>query len=183
MKKILVVSHCLLNTASKVKRFKEESIRAEEALRQDILKEAIGSGIQILQLPCPEFTMYGPCRWGHTWEQFDNIFYRSKCRELLEPVILQLKEYASHPEEFQVIGVLGIDGSPSCGVKYTCRGEWGGEFSGREIDGVLKTVHLAEGKGVLMEVLTEMLRENGLELPIDGLFARERERAFSLIRK
>mgnify|MGYP004675078663 CR=1 FL=1 len=34
MKKILVVSHCLLNTASKVKRFKEESIRAEEALRQ-----------------------------------------------------------------------------------------------------------------------------------------------------
>ena len=67
MKKILVVSHCLLNTASKVKRFKEESIRAEEALRQDILKEAIGSGIQILQLPCPEFIMYGPCRWGHTW--------------------------------------------------------------------------------------------------------------------
>ena len=62
-------------------------------------------------------------------------------------------------------------------------GEWGGEFSGREIDGVLKTVHLAEGKGVLMEVLTEMLRENGLELPVDGLFARERERAFSLIRK
>ena len=93
MKKILVVSHCLLNTASKVKRFKEESIRAEEALRQDILKEAIGSGIQILQLPCPEFIMYGPCRWGHTWEQFDNIFYRSRCRELLEPVILQLKEY------------------------------------------------------------------------------------------
>lgn len=182
MQKILVVSHCLLNTAAKVKRFKETSIREEEALRREVLEEAVKSGIQILQLPCPEFVMYGPVRWGHTYEQFDHVFYREKCREILAPVISQLKEYMAHPEEFQVLGILGIDGSPSCGVKYTCRGDWGGEFSGREVDGVLKTVHLAEGKGVLMDVLTEMLEENQIDLPVEGMFAREKDRVLKLIR-
>ena len=164
-----------------MKRFKEKSVADEEALRRDILEEAVRSGIQLIQLPCPEFILYGSRRWGHTREQFDNIFYRQRCRELLRPVIDELKEYLSRPEEFQVLGILGIDGSPSCGVRYTCSGDWGGEFSGREIDGVLKTAHLADGKGVLMEVFAEMLRENEIALPMDGLFARERDRAFALL--
>lgn len=181
MKDILIVSHCFLNTAAKVKRFKEQAVAEEEDLRRELLKLAADRGIQLIQLPCPEFVMYGPVRWGHTCEQFDNTFYRNRCRELLAPVMLEIKEYLSHPEEFRILGVLGIDGSPSCGVKYTCRGEWGGEFSGRDIAPVIRTVHLEEGRGVFMEVLDEMLRENGVELPVEGLFARERERAFRLL--
>ena len=177
-----MVSHCLLNTAAKVKRFKEKAVADEEALRRDILEEVLQSGVQLIQLPCPEFILYGSRRWGHTREQFDNVFYRQKCRELLAPVILELKEYLSRPEEFEVLGILGIDGSPSCGVKYTCSGDWGGEFSGREVDGVLKTVHLADGQGVLMDVFANMLRENEIVLPMDGLFAGERERAFALLK-
>lgn len=64
MQKILIVSHCLLNTASKVERFKEESVRSEEQLRREVLREAVDSGVQLLQLPCPEFVMYGSLRWG-----------------------------------------------------------------------------------------------------------------------
>ena len=62
MQKILIVSHCLLNTASKVERFKEESVRSEEQLRREVLREAVDSGVQLLQLPCPEFVMYGSLR-------------------------------------------------------------------------------------------------------------------------
>lgn len=181
MQKILVVSHCLLNTAAKVKRFKEQEAAEEEALRREFLAKAVESGVQLLQLPCPEFVMYGPVRWGHTCEQFDNVFYRERCRGLLAPVISQLKEYLAHPEEFQVLGILGIDGSPSCGVRYTCRGQWGGEFGGREIDNALKTVHLARAKGVFMDEFEAMLKENRLVLPMDGLFAKEKERAFRLL--
>lgn len=78
-----------------MERFKEESVRSEEQLRREVLREAVDSGVQLLQLPCPEFVMYGSLRWGHTYEQFDNTFYRSRCRELLEPVVQQLKEYLS----------------------------------------------------------------------------------------
>ena len=183
MKDILIVSHCFLNTAAKVKRFKEQAVFEEESLRRDLLKTAADRGIQLIQLPCPEFLMYGAVRWGHTYEQFDNAFYRSRCRELLAPVMLELKEYLAHPEEYRILGVLGIDGSPSCGVKYTCRGDWGGEFSGRDITPVIKTVHMEEGSGVFMEVLHEMLQENGIRLPVEGLFAREKERAFGMLGK
>ena len=50
------------------------------------------------------------------------------------------------------------------------------------MDGVLKTVRLADGQGVLMEVFANMLRENEIVLPMDGLFAGERERAFALLK-
>ena len=96
------------------------------------------------------------------------------------PLMLELREYAAQ-ESVCLLGVLGIDGSPSCGVKYTCRGPWGGEFGGRNVEPVLKQAGLAEGPGVLMEVLMEMLEENGLKLSVEGLFAKEPERALGLI--
>lgn len=181
MKRILLVSHCLLNTASKLKGFDEEQSASEEALRRQVLKRAVDQGVQLLQLPCPEFLQYGAKRWGHTYDQFNNVFFRQRCREMLQPVLLQLKEYLANPEEFEVLGVLGIDGSPSCGVTYTCRAGWGGEFSGRDVSEVLRSCELKEGSGVLMCVLQEMLMENGIDLKFSGLFAPEPERAFAML--
>ena len=43
MKQILLVSHCLLNTASKVKGFKEEAMEKEEALRRQF-RPVFGQG-------------------------------------------------------------------------------------------------------------------------------------------
>ena len=53
----------------------------------------------------------------------------------------------------------------------------------RDLEPVLKDVILEKGQGVLMEVLGEMLSENGLELPMEGLFAREPQRALELLKK
>lgn len=183
MKRILLVSHCLLNTASKLKGFDEEKIAGEEALRREVMKKAVDQGVQLLQLPCPEFLQYGARRWGHTYNQFNNVFFRQRCREMLQPVVLQLREYLENPEEFEIIGVLGVDGSPSCGVKYTCRAGWGGEFSGRDVTEVLRSCRLQEGSGVLMCVLREMLEENSIDLKFEGLFVPEPERAFSMVDK
>lgn len=176
-----MVSHCLLNTASKLKSFKTDEMEAEEELRRKVLHAAIDEGVQILQLPCPEYLQYGFKRWGHTYDQFNNPFFRNRCREMLMPVILQLEEYVKNSEEFEIIGILGVDGSPSCGVKYTCRAEWGGEFSGRDVSDVLQSCHLEKGNGVFMEVLKEMLHEKKMDLKIEGLFAPEPERAMSMI--
>ena len=64
MKRILVVSHCILNTASKV--WQDESGLAEEyALRERLLRLVLDQDVQLLQLPCPELLLYGSRRWGH----------------------------------------------------------------------------------------------------------------------
>ena len=86
MKKIVFVAHCLLNTASKVDLYDKEEIESEEKLRREFLSKAIEKGIQIIQLPCPEFTLYGTCRWGHVSNQFDNPFFRNHCKKILEPI-------------------------------------------------------------------------------------------------
>jgi predicted secreted protein len=96
MKKIVFAAHCILNTASKVVLFNKEEIDAEEALRKQFMRQVIDNDIQIIQLPCPEFTLYGAKRWGHVSNQFDNVFFRSHCRRILSPILDQLKEYLAN---------------------------------------------------------------------------------------
>ena len=185
MQKILFAAHCILNTAAKVVMFSDEEMAAEEALRRRFLQEAIDSGIQLVQLPCPEFTLYGAKRWGHVSNQFDNPFFRKHCRELLIPFMDELKEYLAHGERFEILGVLGIDGSPSCGVDYTCYGNWFGDFGGRaDLNDVLSSCRMGKGSGVFMSVLSELLSEYGMQdsVKLHGLYAAEPEKCMNLLK-
>jgi len=122
-KKIVVLCHCILNCNSKV----EGSSDYEGAMYFN--KKLIDDGFGIIQLPCPELIMYGIKRWGHSKEQFDNIIYREKCRELLLSYIYQIKMYIDNA--YEVKAVIAIDGSPSCGYNKTCSSKlWYGELSG-----------------------------------------------------
>lgn len=179
--KVLFVSHCILNTAAKVVMYDAAEMAAEEALRIRFVHAALDAGIQLVQLPCPEFSLYGCRRWGHTYEQFDNPFFRSHCRALLSPVMMELSEYLSAPDRFETLGFLGVDGSPSCGARYTCYGPWGGNLSGREdLMQTVSTVALGPGEGVFFSELRAMLSESGVQAAMEGLFAPEPERAMRL---
>ncbi|MDX8418117.1 CD3072 family TudS-related putative desulfidase [Absicoccus intestinalis] len=182
MKKILFVSHCILNTASKVVMDDRVSLRQEEEVRLSFLKKALEQGVQFIQLPCPEFTLYGCKRWGHVSNQFDNPFFRKHCQELLYPYILQAKEYLNDKRKYQVLGFVGIDGSPSCGVKYTCSGQWGGSYQdGNTWAKKVSTVKLVKKEGIYMQALKQLLKEEDLSLPVIGLYAPEKERLFALL--
>jgi len=184
MKKILFVSHCILNTASKVVLYNQADIDAEEDLRVRFLIKAVQNGVQLVQLPCPEFTLYGSQRWGHVSNQFDNIFFRNHCRKILQPIIDQMKEYLQHGEMFEVLGVVGIDGSPSCGVDYTCEANWFGSFEGRTgLQETLDSCVLVKKSGIFMQVLKDMISEEQLQdkIKISSLFAPEPEKCLNMI--
>ncbi|WP_367924733.1 CD3072 family TudS-related putative desulfidase [uncultured Ruthenibacterium sp.] len=184
MQKIIFTSHCLLNTAAKVVLYNEDEIAAEEALRRRFLKKALEQGVQIIQFPCPEFTLYGANRWGHVSDQFDNPFFRAHCRNLLAPYLQQMHEYLAHPDRFQILGIVGIDGSPSCGVDYTSHGNWYGSFGSRkDLDKTLQSVTLAKRKGVFMDELCKMLKEENLDdrVKVVSLFAPEPEKCMALL--
>ena len=184
MRKIVFVSHCLLNPASKVVMFNKDEMEAEETLRMQFLKKALENNVDIIQLPCPEFTLYGANRWGHVSNQFDNIFFRTHCRKILFPVIEQLKEYLAHKDRFEILGFVGIDGSPSCGVDYTCVADWFGSFESRpDLQEVLSQCTLAKKTGIFMSVLMEMLQEEHLlkQIKITSLFAPEPEKCLHLL--
>lgn len=170
MNKILIVSHCILNTSSKVLSNNIIEINKEADHRKKLLNYVIKNNIQLLQLPCPELIMYGSKRWGHVKEQFDYPFYRDQCKKMLTPIIMQLKEYASSPKHFELLAIVAIDGSPSCGYHLTCRGSWGGELSNcPDLDNKLNSLYLSNESGVFMEELRKLLKEEYLDIPIKDL--------------
>jgi len=170
IQKIAAVCHCVLNPASKVLCRDEQESGRESVARNAVLRYMHDREVCVLQLPCPEFTLYGPLRWGFVREQADNVFFRAHCRRILDPVVEQLCEYAAHPELFEVLGIVGIDGSPSCGVNKTCSGDWFGEpFAGSNEQRVLAPASEKQGSGVFIEELTGLLHQRGLTLPVFSL--------------
>lgn len=182
--KILFVAHCLFNNAAKVARSDTVKRVSENDARIAFLHRALDAGVQLVQLPCPEFTLYGPSRWGHSRDQFDNPFFRSHCRQILAPFVQQMEAYL-HPaeaEKFRVLGIVGVEGSPSCGVACTCAGAWGGEFSGNaDLPAMLATIHRKDGPGVMVEELARLLSESGISLPMVGLDAHNMQPLYHLL--
>lgn len=168
--KILIVSHCFLNDAAKL-RNQEENAQAEERLSKRVfLKKMLTDGVELIQLPCPEFLLYGSNRWGHAASQFDTPYFRKEARAMLTPIILQLQEYAKYPNRFEILGILGIDGSPSCGVNYTYDGDWGGELTnGTDLKNTLNNLKKVQKPGIFMSVFKEMLLEHHLPMNIYSL--------------
>ena len=162
MQKILFVSHCILNKAAKVEQ-DESELKEEYELRSRLLEEIVRQDVQVIQLPCPEFVMYGSRRCGHVKDQFAHSFYRDTCRKLFRPVLMQIEEYAGNLERFELVGIVSVEGSPSCGRSLTCRGDWGGELSDLE---KVKRLTMEQEMGVFMEEISSMLRESHIRLPI-----------------
>lgn len=162
-KKIILVSHCILNSNSKV-----EGLSQYSGILYELVNLIAQKGIGIIQLPCPELIMYGIKRWGHVKEQFDTPYFREKSRELLKPIISQVIDYEKNG--YSILGVIGIDGSPSCGVNKTCSANWGGELSGDDkIISKINNIKSLEEPGIFIEELKKQFEENKLDIPFTAI--------------
>lgn len=167
---ILIVSHCFLNDGAKLKYQAPEEQTFERNQKRTFLKKLLENDVEIIQLPCPEFILYGSNRWGHAASQFDTPFFKKESKKMLEPLVLQLQEYASYPERYEILGIVGIDGSPSCGVNFTYDGDWGGEFSNHpHLENTIRNLQKTQKPGIFMSVLKEMLHEQNLTVPLYSL--------------
>lgn len=118
-----------------------EEMEEENQLIKELLKEVFDKDIELLQLSCHEFIMYGSKRWGHVKNQFDNPFFRKNCKLILNPIIEQLKEYNNNKDRFQILGIVSVEGSTSCGYNLTCKGNYRGELEEYDETGLLSNRH------------------------------------------
>lgn len=155
----MALAHCILNANAKV-----AGIAQTPGAIPVIVEGLLRDGVGIVQLPCPEQT-YGGCRrWGMTREQYDLPKYRRHCRALLEDVVDQMEDYLRN--DYEVLGIVGVDGSPSCGVDRTCVGYSGGEMASMQ---PLPECLIVEGRGVFLECLMSMLQDRGVSIPAVGI--------------
>ncbi len=171
-RRILVISHCLLNMNAKV--FPNATAPAAQF---HLLEPFLRDGVALFQLPCPEVAHLGCNRWGMTREQYDQPAYRRTCTHLLQPVVDQLESYVK--DGCRIEAILGIEGSPSCGVFTTCEGHTGGRFhaEGMDVDAATQS-RKVPGEGVFIMVLKDLLDVAGLSIPFWGV----QERAGTIVK-
>jgi len=149
--KAVFVAHCILNQNSKALGFASRPGLVEWLI--DFLKQG---GCVVEQLPCPEMLYLGVNRWWHTRDQYDTPGFRRHCRRLAK-MVADLMEY--YLRRGLAIVLIGIDGSPSCGVNLTGRNPyWGGEPRASA-----EQYQVVEGTGVWIEELLKEVERRGIK--------------------
>lgn len=162
-KKIIVICHCLLNANAKI-----YPLASCSGVYQDVLKKYIEGGYGIVQLPCPETGYLGLNRWGMSREQYDHPHFREYCRKILKPTLYQLKAFVD--AGYEISGVIGMNGSPNCGVTQTCIGFTGGEICAQtDIKKQQQNLSFTSGKGVFFRILEKMLTDEQILLNFEAI--------------
>jgi len=135
-KKVVFVPHCILNQNVRKYGKSNESIK-------EIVKFFAEANIGIIQLPCPEVEFNPILNKG--FERKEN--YRKYCRKISLKILKDVKNYLD--KDFVVLGILGVEFSPTCGVN--------------RIESRKKIV---PGKGILTEELETEMRKENFQVPI-----------------
>jgi predicted secreted protein len=150
VRKVVFLANCLLNQNAKVAQFAFYPGIAYPVV--DLLRSR---GYEVEQLPCPELTFMGVNRWWQTKDQYDTPGYRKHCRALAKSTA-DLIEY--YKRQGCKVYLVGLDGSPSSGVRLTGRNPaWGGRPYA-----TIEQYQVVEGKGVWIEELEAELARRGL---------------------
>lgn len=149
-KRIIIVAHCLLNQNSI-----SDGTADFPSQFAGVVDLLMASGIGIVQLPCPELLCLGLDRRDRGGGGRPVLEENTRIRRLLDEegslallraraqdVAAQVREYRAFG--FEVLGLVGVNRSPSCGVETTTR-------DNREV----------AGTGVFVEVLAQVLAETG----------------------
>lgn len=161
-KKIIFVSYCILC----------QSIRAQgvsirfPAVVSPIIDFLMENHINIVQMPCPELHYDGVIREAVRKDAYDNPKFRRICKKYAKQVLdtMQILREAG----YKIMGILGIENSPTCGVKFVFRAGKG-------------RVHES---GVFIEELQRLLSNRKLEnIPFLGIQTFNIQKSVSDLKK
>ncbi len=149
-RKVALVANCLLNQNAKVcegARYRGVVSPVVEALRK--------RGYVMVQLPCPELAFAGARRWWAVYEQYDTPAYRTHCRRLAQAIAPLIERHLADGDE---VILIGLDGSPSTGVRFTSsQPDWGGRPNRPDDDW-----QIVPQRGIWIEELEAELARRGL---------------------
>ncbi len=145
-RRVIFISHCWLNINT---RFPEGCSFA--GANVPLIKTLLDAGLGIIQMPCPEYECLGLEKWLYGEVILDDI--RACFRIKAEVVLKQIKDYQALG--FDIVGVLGMNPSPSCGVTVA-KGK--GTMLGTDRDTSEEPV-----PGIFIEELQKLLNQAQIE--------------------
>jgi len=170
VEKVAFLSHCILDQATRA-RWSGGGASRERGMIREVVEVLLRHGVGAVQMECPEFSLYGNPRQPRSKDGYDTPEFRRRCREIAEWACdqMDLRLASGEDPEIRVVAVVGVEGSPSCGVSRIPR-TVGGEDVSRP------------GRGHLMDALEAEMRRRGFLIPMIGVSLRPGEREDGLRR-
>jgi len=150
--KVVFLSHCILNQNARMIDCADFPAMFEPLI--DYLQK---NQIGLIQMTCPELYCLGLGRFD-VRVGLESRAGKERLERLLDDVIFTIKEYLF--QGFEVVAILGKEGSPSCGVTRTWLDE-------RQQD----------GQGVWIRELKKRLVAEKLDIPVLGVADHEQDDA------
>ena len=157
-KKIILIAQCLINPYCRV-HILSQNFPLSHELMDYLMKLRVG----IIQYPCPETTAMGLQRNPQGRQQYDNIFFRNHCKELLQVPFLMVEEFLKNG--YRLVAFIGLRNSPTCGIN------WGKHKVNRyNRESPMPVDNLDPEDPVLMGIMAEILSEKFNALNLDVPF-------------
>ena len=157
-KKVIFIAHCFLNQNSI-----SDGTAAYPAAFKEISKIFLNADIGIIQMPCPELCCLGLDRGNINGADMPVVVENTRIRaemkkdtpntrldHLVDYIIYQILEYMKYG--FEVVGIIGANRSPNCGVDTT-------SDNNAEV----------KGNGLFIEKISSRLSEKNIFIPMIGL--------------
>jgi len=156
-KRIILIAQCLVNPYCRV-----HILGQNFPLSKELMTYLMDKHVGIIQYSCPETTAMGLMRNPQGRQQYDNIFFRNHCKELLAVPMLMVREFVKN--NYRLVGFIGLENSPTCGI------HWGKHKVNRyqtESPNVVDKPAPDEPvlAGIMAEILTEELAKDGIKAP------------------
>ena len=156
-RKIILIAQCLVNPYCRV-----HILGQNFPLSHELMNYLMDKRVGIVQYPCPETTAMGLKRNPQGRQQYDNIFFRNHCKELLKIPMLMVREFIQ--SKYRLVGYIGLENSPTCGI------HWGKHKMNKyNTESPNPIEHPKPNEPVLMgimaEILSEELHKEGVNAP------------------
>ena len=156
-RKIIVIAQCLVNPYCRV-----HLLGQNFPLSHELMDYLMSKRVGVIQYPCPETTAMGLQRNPQGRQQYDNIFFRQHCKDLLKVPMLMVREFIKN--KYRLVAFIGLENSPTCGI------HWGRHKVNRYQTESSVPVENPDPDdpvlmGIMAEILSEQLAEENLQVP------------------
>lgn len=156
-RRIVLLCQCLVNPYCRV-----HLLGQNFPLSLELMDYLLGKRIGVIQYPCPETTAMGLMRNPQGRQQYDNIFFRDHCKELLKIPMLMVREFIRN--RYRLCCFIGLENSPTCGIHWGAHkvNRYGTESPSPEEAPVTEGPVLM---GIMAEIVAEELDKEGIHVP------------------
>ncbi|HEU18171.1 MAG TPA: hypothetical protein ENO00_02165 [Deltaproteobacteria bacterium] len=156
-RKIILIAQCLVNPYCRV-----HLLGQNFPLSHELMDYLMGERVGVIQYPCPETTAMGLMRNPQGRQQYDNIFFRQHCKELLKIPMLMVREFIKN--RYRLTCFIGLENSPTCGI------HWGKHKVNKYMTESPNPVDTPDPNdpilmGIMAEILSEELGRENVTVP------------------